>query len=62
MFFPSALTGSIASPSQLPATSLSVSIIIPTYNEAEAIADLLGYLGSAMAGEPALEILVVDGG
>lgn len=45
-----------------PATALAVSIIIPTYNEAEAITALLGYLGRARAGEPAPEILVVDGG
>ncbi|RZL06730.1 MAG: glycosyltransferase, partial [Hymenobacter sp.] len=41
---------------------MTVSIIIPTYNEAEAITDLLGYLGQATASELALEILVVDGG
>ena len=60
MFFPLTLTGSITSPNQLSATSLSVSIIIPTYNEAEAIADLLGYLSQATAHDPTLEILVVD--
>ncbi|GAA4503584.1 TIGR04283 family arsenosugar biosynthesis glycosyltransferase [Hymenobacter ginsengisoli] len=56
------LTGSVASPSQLPAAGLTVSIIIPTYNEAEAIADLLSYLVQAAASGPAVEILVVDGG
>ncbi|RZK51096.1 MAG: glycosyltransferase, partial [Hymenobacter sp.] len=39
----------------------SVSIILPTYNEAASIGDLLRYL-QATAGEPAPELLVVDGG
>jgi rSAM/selenodomain-associated transferase 2 len=62
MFFPLPLPGSMASPSQPPVAGLTVSIIIPTYNEAEAITDLLGYLGQATASGPALEMLVVDGG
>jgi rSAM/selenodomain-associated transferase 2 len=62
MFFPLTLPGGMASPSQPPLAGLTVSIIIPTYNEAEAITDLLGYLGQATASGPALEILVVDGG
>ncbi|OGX91140.1 hypothetical protein BEN49_20940 [Hymenobacter coccineus] len=41
---------------------MPVSIIIPTYNEAEAIGPLLHYLRRATAGEPAPELLVVDGG
>lgn len=40
---------------------MTISIIIPTFNEAEAIAHLLRYLRQA-AVEPAPEILVVDGG
>lgn len=40
----------------------TVSIIIPTYNEAPGIGLLLRYLRQATAAEPALEILVVDGG
>ena len=39
-----------------------VSIIIPTYNEAASIGDLLRYLPTATAGEPTPELLVVDGG
>lgn len=39
----------------------SVSIILPTYNEAASIGDLLRYLQKA-AGEPVPELLVVDGG
>lgn len=62
MLFPTALAGSIVSPDQPPATGLEASIIIPTYNEAEAIASLLGYLRQAPADEPAPELLVVDGG
>lgn len=62
MFFPLMLTSTITSRSQPPATGMTVSIIIPTYNEAEAITDLLGYLSQATADDPALEILVVDGG
>lgn len=38
-----------------------VSIILPTYNEAASIGHLLGYL-QALAGEPAPELLVIDGG
>ena len=38
-----------------------VSIILPTYNEAASIGPLLRYL-RATAGEPAPELLVVDGG
>jgi rSAM/selenodomain-associated transferase 2 len=38
-----------------------VSIILPTYNEAASIGSLLQYL-RATAGEPAPELLVVDGG
>ncbi|MFD1470201.1 TIGR04283 family arsenosugar biosynthesis glycosyltransferase [Hymenobacter caeli] len=49
-------------PDNQPGAELSVSIIIPTYNEAAAIAALLGYLRRATAGGPAPELLVVDGG
>jgi len=42
--------------------ALTVSIIIPTYNEADTIEGLLHYLRQATAGEPAPELLVVDGG
>ncbi len=62
MFFPLTPTGSTANPDHPAATELTVSIIIPTYNEAEAITALLSYLRSALTGAPALEILVVDGG
>lgn len=40
----------------------AVSIIIPTYNEAAGIGNLLGYLRTATAGAPSPELLVVDGG
>jgi len=62
MFFPLTLTSTVVSADHLPDTELAISIIIPTYNEAEAITALLGYLSQATAGEPAVEILVVDGG
>jgi rSAM/selenodomain-associated transferase 2 len=62
MFFPLALAGSALAPDALLGTELQVSIIIPTYNEAAAIVSLLGYLRQATAGEPAPELLVVDGG
>jgi rSAM/selenodomain-associated transferase 2 len=39
-----------------------VSIIIPTFNEADGIAALLAYLWQDAAGDDALEIIVVDGG
>jgi rSAM/selenodomain-associated transferase 2 len=46
-----------------PSNSLTVSIIIPTYNEAAAIPQLLHYLLQATAGGASLpELLVVDGG
>ncbi|MGI4736941.1 MAG: TIGR04283 family arsenosugar biosynthesis glycosyltransferase [Janthinobacterium lividum] len=45
-----------------PSTELTISIIIPTFNEAEAIPHLLDYLHQATGGVPAPEILVVDGG
>lgn len=45
-----------------PTAELTISIIIPTFNEAESIAGLLGYLRAATAGAPAPEMLVVDGG
>ncbi len=62
MLFPLALTDNKVSPGYPPATKPTISIIIPTYNEAATITALLGYLGPARAGAPALEILVVDGG
>lgn len=40
----------------------TVSIIIPTYNEAPGIGALLAYLRQDTAGEPDLEIIVADGG
>jgi rSAM/selenodomain-associated transferase 2 len=39
-----------------------VSIIIPTYNEAASIGELLRYLRTAAAGALAPELLVIDGG
>jgi rSAM/selenodomain-associated transferase 2 len=45
-----------------PGTESTISIVIPTFNEAESITHLLSYLRQATAGEPAPEILVVDGG
>ncbi|RZK45522.1 MAG: glycosyltransferase, partial [Hymenobacter sp.] len=39
-----------------------VSIIIPTYNEAASIGELLRYLRTATVGAPAPEVLVLDGG
>ncbi|MGI4762285.1 MAG: TIGR04283 family arsenosugar biosynthesis glycosyltransferase [Janthinobacterium lividum] len=43
-------------------TGLTISIIIPTFNEAEAIVSLLSYLRQAPAGAAGAELLVVDGG
>ncbi|GAA4017715.1 TIGR04283 family arsenosugar biosynthesis glycosyltransferase [Hymenobacter fastidiosus] len=40
----------------------TVSIIIPAYNEAPGIGQLLAYLRQATADEPDLEIIVTDGG
>jgi rSAM/selenodomain-associated transferase 2 len=40
----------------------AVSIIIPTFNEADDIVALLAYLWQDAAGDDALEIIVVDGG
>lgn len=40
----------------------TVSIIIPAYNEAPGIGQLLAYLRRVTADEPDLEIIVVDGG
>jgi rSAM/selenodomain-associated transferase 2 len=40
----------------------AVSIIIPTFNEADGIVALLAYLWQDAAGDDALEIIVVDGG
>jgi rSAM/selenodomain-associated transferase 2 len=45
-----------------PPPPLAVSIIIPTYNEAATIGELLGYLHQHTAQGPQPEILVVDGG
>lgn len=45
-----------------PTRPLTVSIIIPTYNEADAIGELLGYLHLHTAQQPPPELLVVDGG
>ncbi len=39
-----------------------MSIIIPTFNEAETIGRLLHWLGQLTAGDEALEIIVADGG
>jgi rSAM/selenodomain-associated transferase 2 len=50
------ITGHLAAP------KLTISIIIPTFNEADSIAALLSYLSQDTADEAALEILVVDGG
>ena len=41
---------------------LTVSIIIPTYNEADGIAKLLAWLQQHTTGEAGLEIIVADGG
>lgn len=62
MLFPLALAGSVVTPDYPLSAEFSISIIIPTYNEAVAIAALLDYLRRATAGEPAPELLVVDGG
>ncbi|GAB3634756.1 TIGR04283 family arsenosugar biosynthesis glycosyltransferase [Hymenobacter arcticus] len=62
MFFSTGLSGEVASADQPSASGLAVSIIIPTYNEAESIVALLTYLRQATADEPAPEVLVVDGG
>ena len=40
----------------------TVSIVIPAYNEAAGIGELLAYLRQATADEPDLEIIVADGG
>ena len=40
----------------------TVSIVIPTYNEAAGIGELLAYLRQTTADEPDLEIIVADGG
>jgi rSAM/selenodomain-associated transferase 2 len=45
-----------------PGARQAVSIIIPTFNEADGIAALLAYLWQDAAGDDALEIIVVDGG
>ncbi|AWM34948.1 TIGR04283 family arsenosugar biosynthesis glycosyltransferase [Hymenobacter nivis] len=41
---------------------MTISIIIPAYNEADTLAALLPYLRQPAPGEPVPEILVVDGG
>ena len=41
---------------------LTLSIIIPTYNEASTIAALIAYLHQPTVGKPTPEIIVVDGG
>ena len=43
-------------------TVATVSIVIPTYNEAAGIGALLTYLRQTTADEPELEIIVADGG
>jgi rSAM/selenodomain-associated transferase 2 len=45
-----------------PPPPLTVSIIIPTYNEAASIAALVHYLRQEAASEPLTDLLVVDGG
>ncbi|MDJ0364040.1 TIGR04283 family arsenosugar biosynthesis glycosyltransferase [Hymenobacter sp. H14-R3] len=62
MLFSTGPASSALAPHYPPGAELSFSIIIPTYNEAEAIVALLAYLRQATAGEPAPEVLVVDGG
>jgi rSAM/selenodomain-associated transferase 2 len=49
-------------PTAGPGARQAVSIIIPTFNEADGIAALLAYLWQDAAGDDALEIIVVDGG
>ena len=49
-------------PTPLPAKILTLSSIIPTYNEAATIASLLAYLRQPTAGELAPELIVADGG
>lgn len=61
MSFSLAQAGSASLPAPLPDAGLTVSIVIPTYNEAAAIVPLLHYLRQA-AGAPQPELLVVDGG
>lgn len=41
---------------------MSISIIIPTYNEEESISDLLKHLKAGISSDPESEIIVVDGG
>jgi rSAM/selenodomain-associated transferase 2 len=45
-----------------PGTRQAVSIIIPTFNEADGIGALLAYLWHEAVADDALEIIVVDGG
>lgn len=61
---PRSLPTSPATPgnASLPAETLTLSIIIPTYNEAATIVSLLAYLRQPTAGELAPEIIVADGG
>lgn len=62
MSFSSARVANLSAAGQPPPVAPTISIIIPTYNEADSIARLLHYLQGAMAQEPRPEILVVDGG
>ncbi len=62
MLFPLAPAVIQSAPGRPSAEALTISIIIPTYNEADGIGALLHYLWGATSGEPTPEILVVDGG
>jgi rSAM/selenodomain-associated transferase 2 len=62
MLFPLALAAGRPNARPPAGDALTVSIIIPTYNEAATIGPLLHYLRQAAAGEPAPELIVVDGG
>lgn len=41
---------------------MTISIIVPTYNEKDTITDCLEHLASCISGQPDAELLVVDGG
>jgi len=48
--------------SEVAATAVSTSVIIPCFNEAGAIGATIDHIAAAMAGGPACEIIVVDDG